>query len=35
MLIVSATNDRALNAQVSDLAKDANIPVNVVDSPDL
>ncbi len=35
VLIVSATNDRALNAQVSDLAKNANIPVNVVDSPDL
>lgn len=35
VLIVSATNDRALNAQVSGLAKNANIPVNVVDSPDL
>jgi uroporphyrin-III C-methyltransferase/precorrin-2 dehydrogenase/sirohydrochlorin ferrochelatase len=35
VLIVSATNDRALNAQVSDLAKNTNIPVNVVDSPDL
>lgn len=34
-LIVSATNDSALNAQVSKLAKAANIPVNVVDSPNL
>ncbi len=35
VLIVSATDDSTLNAQVSTLAKDANIPVNVVDSPDL
>ncbi|CAC9555841.1 Precorrin-2 oxidase (EC 1.3.1.76) @ Sirohydrochlorin ferrochelatase activity of CysG (EC 4.99.1.4) / Uroporphyrinogen-III methyltransferase (EC 2.1.1.107) [uncultured Gammaproteobacteria bacterium] len=35
VLIVSATNDTALNMQVSELAKNANIPVNVVDSPDL
>lgn len=34
-LIVSATDDSALNAQVSQLAKSANIPVNVVDCPDL
>jgi len=34
-LIVSATDDSDLNAQVSALAKIANIPVNVVDSPDL
>ena len=34
-LIVSATDDSDLNAQVSALAKTANIPVNVVDSPDL
>lgn len=35
ILIVSATDDAVLNAQVSGLAKEANIPVNVVDSPDL
>ncbi|RUA04157.1 MAG: uroporphyrinogen-III C-methyltransferase [Gammaproteobacteria bacterium] len=35
VLIVSATDDAVLNTQVSDLAKAANIPVNVVDSPDL
>jgi uroporphyrin-III C-methyltransferase/precorrin-2 dehydrogenase/sirohydrochlorin ferrochelatase len=34
-LIISATNDISLNAQVSQLANDANIPVNVVDSPAL
>jgi uroporphyrin-III C-methyltransferase/precorrin-2 dehydrogenase/sirohydrochlorin ferrochelatase len=34
-LIISATNDINLNAQVSQLANDANIPVNVVDSPTL
>ncbi|WP_428086050.1 siroheme synthase CysG [Candidatus Thioglobus sp.] len=35
MLIISATDDAALNAQVSRLAASVNIPVNVVDSPDL
>ncbi|HIB30579.1 MAG TPA: uroporphyrinogen-III C-methyltransferase [Candidatus Thioglobus sp.] len=35
VLIISATDDSTLNAQVSKLAHDANIPVNVVDSPDL
>lgn len=35
VLIVSATNDTTLNAKVSKLAKNANIPVNVVDSPEL
>ncbi|MDC9715239.1 MAG: siroheme synthase CysG [Gammaproteobacteria bacterium] len=35
VLIISATDDVALNAQVSEVAKTANIPVNVVDSPDL
>ncbi len=35
VLIISATNDKALNAQVSNLARGVNIPVNVVDSPDL
>ena len=35
VLIISATDDSQLNAQVSQLAHEANIPVNVVDSPDL
>lgn len=35
VLIVSATNSKALNTEVSTLAKAANIPVNVVDAPDL
>ena len=35
VLIVSATDDSDLNARVSAFAKTANIPVNVVDSPDL
>jgi uroporphyrin-III C-methyltransferase/precorrin-2 dehydrogenase/sirohydrochlorin ferrochelatase len=35
VLIISATNKANLNAQVSHLAQTANIPVNVVDSPDL
>jgi uroporphyrin-III C-methyltransferase/precorrin-2 dehydrogenase/sirohydrochlorin ferrochelatase len=35
VLIISATNKANLNAQVSHLAQIANIPVNVVDSPDL
>jgi uroporphyrin-III C-methyltransferase/precorrin-2 dehydrogenase/sirohydrochlorin ferrochelatase len=34
-LIISATDDALLNEQVSQLANIANIPVNVVDSPDL
>lgn len=34
-LTVAATNDAAVNAQVSLEAKQRNIPVNVVDSPDL
>ena len=34
-LIISATDDKKLNAEVSRLAHVANIPVNVVDSPDL
>lgn len=35
VLVVAATNDDAVNAQVSQLAQAANIPVNVVDSPGL
>ncbi len=35
VLIISATDDALLNAQVSTLAHDNNIPVNVVDSPAL
>ena len=34
-LLISATNDTKLNAEVSRLAFAANIPVNVVDSPEL
>jgi uroporphyrin-III C-methyltransferase/precorrin-2 dehydrogenase/sirohydrochlorin ferrochelatase len=34
-LIISATDDQAINTGVSVLAKAENIPVNVVDSPDL
>ncbi len=34
-LIISATDNKQLNAEVSELANSANIPVNVVDSPDL
>ena len=34
-LIISATDDASLNRRVSELANSANIPVNVVDSPDL
>ena len=34
-LIVSATNNKELNAEISQLANNANIPVNVIDSPDL
>lgn len=34
-LVIAATDDRTLNEQVSDLARAANIPVNVVDNPDL
>ncbi|SMN10791.1 Siroheme synthase / Precorrin-2 oxidase / Sirohydrochlorin ferrochelatase / Uroporphyrinogen-III methyltransferase [uncultured Candidatus Thioglobus sp.] len=35
ILIISATDDKALNTRVSKIATKANIPVNVVDSPDL
>lgn len=34
-LITAATNDRSVNRQVSELAQAKNIPVNVVDQPDL
>lgn len=34
-LVVSATNERATNEQVANAAKVNNIPVNVVDNPDL
>jgi uroporphyrin-III C-methyltransferase/precorrin-2 dehydrogenase/sirohydrochlorin ferrochelatase len=34
-LIIAATNDRAVNKQVSELAQSRNIPVNVVDDPEL
>lgn len=34
-LVVAATNDESVNQQVSQLAQQANIPVNVVDQPAL
>jgi uroporphyrin-III C-methyltransferase/precorrin-2 dehydrogenase/sirohydrochlorin ferrochelatase len=34
-LVVAATDDRAVNVAVSDAARQRNIPVNVVDSPEL
>ena len=34
-LVVAATNDRSVNQQVSELAHARNIPVNVVDDPEL
>lgn len=35
MLVIAATNDEVVNQHVSVLAKAKNIPVNVVDAPDL
>lgn len=35
VLIISATNNVTLNKKVSELASQNNIPVNVIDSPDL
>ncbi len=34
-LVIAATNDRSVNRQVSELARSRNIPVNVVDDPEL
>ncbi len=34
-LVIAATNDRAINLQVSEAAQQRHIPVNVVDDPDL
>ncbi|WP_069471149.1 siroheme synthase CysG [Candidatus Marithrix sp. Canyon 246] len=34
-LVIAATNDKNVNEQVSKLAQQQNIPVNVVDQPDL
>jgi uroporphyrin-III C-methyltransferase/precorrin-2 dehydrogenase/sirohydrochlorin ferrochelatase len=34
-LVIAATNDREVNKQVSELAQARNIPVNVVDDPEL
>ncbi|PTN12167.1 siroheme synthase CysG [Nitrosomonas aestuarii] len=34
-LVIAATNDHAVNRKVSESAKASNIPVNVVDNPDL
>ena len=35
LLVVAATNDREVNRQVSELAQARNLPVNVVDDPEL
>jgi uroporphyrin-III C-methyltransferase/precorrin-2 dehydrogenase/sirohydrochlorin ferrochelatase len=35
MLVIAATNDRSVNRQVSELSRTRNIPVNVVDDPEL
>ena len=35
ILVVAATDDQALNARVSELASALNVPVNVVDAPEL
>jgi uroporphyrin-III C-methyltransferase/precorrin-2 dehydrogenase/sirohydrochlorin ferrochelatase len=35
MLVIAATSDRSVNRQVSELARARNIPVNVVDDPEL
>jgi len=35
MLVIAATNDREVNKQISALAQSRNIPVNVVDDPEL
>jgi uroporphyrin-III C-methyltransferase / precorrin-2 dehydrogenase / sirohydrochlorin ferrochelatase len=35
VLVVAATDDEAINKQISDLAHKRNIPVNVVDRPEL
>jgi len=35
MLVIAATDDVAVNRRVSELAKERNLPVNVVDNPDL
>jgi uroporphyrin-III C-methyltransferase/precorrin-2 dehydrogenase/sirohydrochlorin ferrochelatase len=35
VLVIAATNDRSVNSQVSELARVRNIPVNVVDDPQL
>lgn len=35
ILVIAATDDGAVNREVSRLARESNIPVNVVDNPDL
>ena len=35
MLVIAATNDREVNQQISELAQARNVPVNVVDDPEL
>ena len=34
-LVIAATNDQSINHKVSELAKSRNLPVNVVDNPEL
>ena len=34
-IIIASTDDSSVNSSISELAKKANIPVNVVDSPEL
>ncbi|WP_461520754.1 siroheme synthase CysG [Porticoccus sp.] len=35
VLVIAATNDQAVNRHISELAQGRNVPVNVVDSPEL
>jgi len=35
VLVIAATDDRSVNEEISQLAKDKGLPVNVVDNPDL
>jgi len=35
VLVIAATDDAAVNRQISEIARQKNIPVNVVDQPEL
>ncbi|MGC2165849.1 MAG: siroheme synthase CysG [Gallionella sp.] len=35
VMVIAATNDRTVNVQISELARARNLPVNVVDDPEL